>query len=252
MKDIINKVYEKKLTDGTIEKIVSEHFDKMIADICHNQMSWNGEAKKAIEERLKPIMLQAIERSDLSDLVTKITTVINAGIKGSPLEGFERLTSGVRNLFGSNQLIEKYAKRKSIKVSEIFAEYCEFVSKAYTQYDFETSEIIYDDGKGAYVDCSMSVEGDTQNYFFRKNGYIVELTNEKSNDERSTDIKFRLSWNYDNTQLHVESDFRSLSIIDLKYMPPFFLFLSWLESEYVKIELDEREDSESAYVSMEE
>lgn len=252
MKDIINQVYEKKLMDGTIERIVSEHFDKMIADICHDQMSWNGEAKKAIEDRLKPIMLQAIERSDLSNLVTKITTVINAGIKGSSLEGFERLTSGVRNLFGSNQLIEKYAKRESIKVSEIFAEYCEFVSKAYSDYEFEAREVSYDEGEGAYVDCSMSVEDDTQNYFFRKNGYIVELTNEKSNDEKSTDIKFRLSWNYDNTQLHVESDFRSLSISDLKYMPPFILFLSWLEGKYIQIELDEREDSESAYVSLEE
>lgn len=252
MQDIINKVYEKKLTDGTIERIVSEHFDKMISDICQNQMSWNGEAKKAVEERLKPIMLQAIEKSDLSDLVTKITMVINAGVKGSSLEGFECLTSGVRNLFGSNQLIEKYAKRKSIKVSEIFAEYCEFISNVYNDYDFEDSEVSYDEGKYAYVDCSMSVDDDTQNYFFRKNGYIVELTNEKSSEEKSKDIKFKLSWNYDNTQLHVESDFRSLSIGDLKYMPPFILFLAWLESEYIKIELDEREDSESAIVKLEE
>lgn len=252
MKDIINRVYEKKLTDGTIEKIVSEHFDKMIADICKDQMSWNGEAKKAAEERLKPIMLKAIESSDLSDLVIKITTAINAGIKGSSLEGFERLTSGVRNLFGSNRLIEKYAKRKSIKVSEIFEEYCEFIANAYNDYDFEDSEVSYDEGKCAYVDCSMSVEDDTKDYFFRKNGYIVELTNEKSSDEKSTDIKFKLSWNYDNTQLHIESDFRSLSISDLKYMPPFILFLSWLEGEYIKIELDEREDSESAIVKLEE
>lgn len=252
MKDIINRVYEKKLTDGTIERIVSEHFDKMISDICQNQMSWNGEAKKAVEERLKPIMLQAIERSDLSDLVTKITTVINAGIKGSSLEGFERLTSGIRNLFGSNQLIEKYKNRKSVKVSEIFEEYCEFVAKAYNDYDFEDNEVSYDDGKAAYIDCSMSVEDDTQNYFFRKNGYIVELTNEKSDDEKSTDIKFRLAWNYDNTSLKAESDFRSLSISDLRFMPPFLLFLSWLEGEYINIELDEREDSESAYVALEE
>lgn len=252
MQDIINQVYEKKLVDGTIEKIVSEHFDKMIADICQNQMSWNGEVKKSVEERLKPIMLKAIEGSDLSNLVTKITMVINAGIKGSSLEGFESLTSGIRNLFGSNQLIEKYKARKSVKVSEIFAEYCEFVSKAYNDYEFESREVSYGDGKGAYIDCSMSVEDDTQKYFFRKNGYIVELTNEKSNDEKSTDIKFRLAWNYDNTKLKVESDFRSLSISDLRFMPPFLLFLSWLEGEYIEIELDEQEDSESAYVALEE
>lgn len=252
MQDIINRVYENKLKDGTVERIVSEHFDKMIGDICNSQMGWNGEAKKALEERLKPLMLEAIEGSDLSALVEKITMAINAGIKGSPLEGFNDLISGTKRLFGANEIISKYKGRKSVSVSDIFAEYQEFISKQYTESDFETSEILYDDGKGAYVDCSMSVEDDTERYSFRKNGYIVELTNEKSSDDKSTDIKFRLSWNYDNSRLHIESDFRSLSISDLRYMPPFILFLSWLENDYTKIELDERDDSESVYITMEE
>ena len=45
MKDIINRVYEKKLTDGTIERIVSEHFDKMIFRYLpkSNVVEWRSE-----------------------------------------------------------------------------------------------------------------------------------------------------------------------------------------------------------------
>lgn len=53
MKDLINKVIEAKMQDGTIEKIVADKIDDMVKDICEKQMRW-GDAKKAMEEKLAP------------------------------------------------------------------------------------------------------------------------------------------------------------------------------------------------------
>lgn len=74
MKDLINKVFEEKMQDGSIEKIVADKINEMVVRVCESQMGYNGAAKKAMEDRLSPLIMQAIERSDLSTLLRAITS----------------------------------------------------------------------------------------------------------------------------------------------------------------------------------
>lgn len=52
MKDLIAKVFNEKLEDGTIEKIIGKHIEDMVSDILNDQMKWNGEAKKLSKREL--------------------------------------------------------------------------------------------------------------------------------------------------------------------------------------------------------
>ncbi len=38
MKDLINKVFEEKMQDGTIEKIVADKINEMVVRVCESQM----------------------------------------------------------------------------------------------------------------------------------------------------------------------------------------------------------------------
>ncbi len=253
MQDLINKVFEEKMQDGTIEKIVSEKIDEMVRKICSDQMGYSGAAKKAMEEKLNPLILQAVERCDLSSMVTKITMLLNASLQGSEVEHYHNVLESAQNLFGANDAIKALREKRVVKLSEIFKEYKNYLKHIYDRDDFDSLDIESDEnGPYASVECAMTVATEEKNpYGWRKPGYEVELSTEKSDDEKngkSGDIRFKLNWNYDNTELHLYADFRSLSLSDLRYCPSFIIYLAAIEREYIKVEIDMYEDDDTVYI----
>ena len=252
MKDLINKVFEEKMHDGTIEKIISEKIDNMISEICNNQMRWDGAAKKAMEEKISPLILQAVEKSDLSHLVTKITLLINASMNGSALEQYHDTLASVRNLFGVNEHVKALREKKTVNLSEIFEEYKKYLKDLYDRDDFDTDDIT-DDGEEvtACIGCAMEVAPEENRYVWRKPGYEVEFSTDKSDDERhnkSGDIRFKLNWNYNSTELHLYADLGSLSLSDLRYCPPFILYLATIEREWIPVEVDIESYDDEVYI----
>lgn len=247
MKDLINKVFEEKMQNGTLEKIIADKIDAMVQQICDAQMRWDGAAKKAMEEKLAPLILQAVENSDLSNMVTKITMLVNAGLRDSEVEHYHEALAGVKQLFGANKSIQALREKKTVKLSEIFKKYQEYLDYIYDKDDFDSDEI-EDDGESAtaMIECSIRVLPDKDRYFsWRKPGYEVELSTDKSDDRKSGDIRFRLDYNYDGTQLHVCDNFRSMTLGDLRHCPEFILYLAALEREWTAIEVDiEYEDED--------
>lgn len=252
MKDLINKIFEEKMQDGTIEKIVSEKIYKMIGEICDSQMRWDGAAKKAMEAKISPLILQAVERSDLDDMVTKITMLINAAMKGSALEQYHDTLASVQGLFGINEHVKAIREKKVVRLSEIFKEYKEYLKDLYDRDDFDGDDIT-DDGEDvtASIECCMAVEPEENRYMWRKPGYEVEFSTDKSDDQKynkSGDIRFKLNWNYNNTELHLYADLGSLSLSDLRNCPRFILYLAAIEREYVAVEVDIENDDDVVYI----
>lgn len=243
MKELINQVFEKKMHDGTIEAIIAEKIDEMVKQICYNQMNFNGAAKKAMEEKLSPLLLQAVERCDLSSMVTKITMMLNASLRGSEVESYHDVLQSVQSLFGENDTIKALRAKKVVKLSEIFAEYKKYLQEIYDVDDFDKADIT-DDGESviASVECELQAVPEPGGvYSWRKPGYEVVLHTNKSEDDncrKSGDIRFRLQWNYDATQLHLWGDFGSMSLSDLRYAPGFILYLAAIEREWLPVEAD--------------
>lgn len=253
MKNLINRVFDEKMQDGTIEKIVSEKIDDMIKKICDDQMGWNGAAKKAMEEKLSPIILQAVERSDLSDMVTKITMMINASLRGSEVDQYHDVLQAVRTTFGANDTIKALKEKGKVTLSEIFEKYKEYLQTVYDKDDFDEDDI-HDDGESvtAAIECSLLVNHENGGYYsWNKPGYEVELHTDKSDDQKyqkSGDIRFRLKWNYDSTKLRLCGDFNSMTLYDLRYAPEFILYLATIEREWLPVEIDVEQDDDEVYI----
>lgn len=250
MKDLINNVIEKKMQDGTVEKIIADKFEEMVTAICNDQMKWNGTAKKAMEEKLNPLILEAVEKSDLSSMVTKITMLINAALKGSEVESYHDVLASIKSIFDTNDDIKTLREKKVVKLSEIYERYKEYLQVLYDRDDFDREDIT-DDGESvtAEIECSLQVAPeDDRGFSWRKPGYDVELSTDKSNDDKSGDIRFKLKWDYDGTQLLLYGDFRSLTLSDLRHCPSFILYLAAIEREWIAVEIDIECDDDLIYI----
>jgi hypothetical protein len=68
----IAELLQKKLEDGSIEKVIEDKLTKCIGECMEDMFRWSGEAKKLIEEKLKETMIPAIERHDFNDYTLMI------------------------------------------------------------------------------------------------------------------------------------------------------------------------------------
>lgn len=65
------KAVSEKMNDGTVEKLVADAAEKALKESINDQFRWNGEAKKIIDEKVKAVMVQAIERVDLNEYTVR-------------------------------------------------------------------------------------------------------------------------------------------------------------------------------------
>ena len=129
-------------------------------------------------------------------------------------------------------------------MSEIFEEYKKYLQEVFDKDDFNDYEIEYDDHPCAWIDCQMVVSAD-EDELFRKRGYVVELSTGKSNDKKSGDIRFKLRWDYSGRELYLKADLRDLTISDLRYCPSFIIYLSCIEREWIRVDLDKEYEEDT-------
>ena len=250
MKDLINKVFEEKMQDGTIEKIIADKINEMVIRVCESQMGYNGDAKKAMEARIAPLFIQAVETCDLGKMVEKITAILNASLRDSDLDEYSRVCDGAKELFNGSTALNTIRQKRVMKLSEIFEEYKKHLEYVFDKDDFDEDEIEYGDERQAVINCTMSVELD-ESELYRKRGYVVTLSTDKSSDEKTGDVRFRLRWDYCGTELYLKADLRDLSLSELRHCPPFILYLSCIEREWIRVEIDKEYDEDAVYIDCE-
>lgn len=255
MEQIIKKVFEEKMNDGTIEKIVAEHVEKMIHTVCESEMRWNGKAYERMKEKLQPLFIEAVEDSDIGVMLEKITLLINEGMKNSSIEEYAEVFKSTKDLFNTNdKLLASLKDKKTIKISEIFDVYRDFLENAFSESDFDEDDIQTDEGKYIYLEAGFSVNEREQRYFSYKPGYDVEFWvryNDEEIEGTKADVRFRLEYDYTNTNLKVRTDFGSMSLFDLRYAPKFFVYLWAIERNYITVDIDTYEDSDEVHVDLE-
>ena len=81
----VAKTVSEKMNDGTVEKLVADAAEKALKESINEQFRWNGEAKKIIDEKVKAVMIQAIENVDLNDYVVKLDTLLTEIVNSTSL-----------------------------------------------------------------------------------------------------------------------------------------------------------------------
>ena len=257
MEELIKKVFNEKLNDGTIEKIVSEKIEGMISSILQDQMSWDGQVKKQLEERLKPIMLEAVANCDLSQTASIVTDLLNQAVKTSPVHLIKDTYDGIKTLFTNNEEAQNITFGKTVKLTEIFKTYTKMIENdSYCESDFKKKDLeIHDDyddgGKFGYIDVIMEVETILKKNYWDSydTKYQVTLSNNYDNEEK--EVVFEITKSYDST-LRINIDTGNMLLAELKHLPPILLYLIQLKNNWCNIEIDTESEMDEVEVKVDE
>lgn len=257
MKDLIAKVFNEKLEDGTIEKIIGKHIEDMVSDILNDQMKWNGETKKALEERIKPICLAAVSECDLSKTAAVVTELLNNALRGTPIHLLNDTLNGIKSLYSQNENIRGLKFGQTIKLSDIFKKYCEFIKgKTFDEDDLDEKGIESFDndeqeGKYAYIGVEMTVEEtETETYYgYKRSKFKVEMRSELNGEEEG--LTFYVSESYDRT-LRLEVETGGMLLAELSRIDPFIMYLIAVRNNYCNIQIDTGSEHEDVEVEVED
>lgn len=174
----IKRINDEMMADGTVDQIIRDNLKKAYETAIGNAFRW-GDLNNAIEKRIKEIMVPAIERSDLSEYVTKLDDVLTQIIHETALPDHKTLIENFKTLTCDKM-------PKIITLEEILEKYGEFVAE---DLDCCGREVLTDDSP-TYVDFEAMVcveESDTPRY--TKSEYAVlscTIGDEEDEDNRDT------------------------------------------------------------------
>ena len=230
IKDCITKELEK----GVIEKVIAEQLEKCVEKSISDMFGWGGEVKKVVEEKVKGVIIPYLESYDYSDYIIKLDHVLTNVLKMTTAENKKLLEN-------FNELMSVDVNIRSIKVSEIFDKWCEYVAE---NVDTDDLEVDYDDGV-AYETVEVSYEfedGERRSWLKQENGRILF---ECEKDEKMNICIEVYRW----SDIHKENEwsFRfndRCELSSLRNLDKFSLYLMSLNQAGVKIELDKTYDNE--------
>lgn len=254
---ILLNVYQKMIEDGTIEKIARDQIAKMIESTLHDAMSWNGPAKEQFKARIEPLLIQAIERSDLNSMTEKLTGVINQALNASTAGSYKEICNGIKSICGA----PRFKYNQVLKLSDIFKAYCKSCESAFSNIYFDKDNLEQDeDGKyTVLVSCSMNVEqekrywgdGDLTVTFepscedldsseadaIIDNSFCVKIHDYQSLGDKG---KKRLLW------------FGTLDALTLRKLPEFALYLQAAKDSACLIDIDSGDNVEDIEIEFDE
>lgn len=226
----IKSIIEKKLSDGIVEKIIADQLEQCISTVTESLLGRYGDVGKVIEEKIKEVMIPAIERHNFSDYIVKLDTILTEIVNNTGLVENHMLLENFKGLMVEDEI-------KTIKVSELFKRWCKYVSE-----DIETVglEVNYDD-RPSYesVEVTMVVEHENgRNWSDLKRANIIF---ECAHDVTMNVLVPISNWaTLDGNDWSI--DYRQATDINtLRNLSSFEVFLIRLKRGFCKIELDEYE-----------
>lgn len=224
----ILSILDKKLNDGTIDKIIEEKLKKGVSEALDGVFGYRGEAKEAIEGKIKEVMVPVIERHDFNQYMVKLDSCLTEIVNSTNLADNKRILENFKSLL-------KEPDYEEIQISKIFEQYCEHVAK---NVDTSNLEANCEDGEPYYenVTASMEVEHEDKGWF--KSSYddcVVKFTCE---DDEDLNCRIRLYKEGNKDKWSILNCTDSIEINSLRNLSDFETFLSVLKRGFVKIILD--------------
>ncbi len=134
LENSIKDVISKKLEDGTVEKLIEKQLEKGIENALDNLFSSYGDITKIIRDKVKAVIVPYLESYDYSEYIVKLDSVLVEVLKNTASENKELLSN-----FKELMIVEE---EKTIKVTDLFEKWKEYVAK---NVDTDDLEIDYDD-----------------------------------------------------------------------------------------------------------
>ena len=223
-----------ELNKGVIEKVIANKLEECISSSLTDMFGWNGEVKKAIEEKVKSVMIPYIEDYDYSKYISKLDSVLVDVIKSSTLEN-RKLLENFKELMTTDDI------PKEVKVSEIFEKWTKYCEE---EIDREKIDM---DCEGGYIETSFEVEHLSEH---RTDYEQIKITFTCDEDEELKYEIFAHKWSF-NKKFSVDNEVAK-DISSLRYLNKFDMFLLRVCQVGFNLEIDKEEDCCETFIEYEE
>ncbi|PWJ49326.1 hypothetical protein [Faecalicatena contorta] len=224
----IAELVEEKLNSGMVEEIIEEKLRVGVSSAVEELFTWRGDGKKAIEEKMKEIMVPVIERHDFNQYIVKLDSVLTELVNSTNLADNKIILENFKELM-------KEPEQKEIKLSEIFERYCKRVA---AEVDTSNLEAECEDGEPYYshVTANMEVEHEDKRWFkSSSDNCIVRFTCE---EDEGLNCQIKLYRFNHEKNWKILSGIGDIEINSLRHASNFEVFLLVLKRSFTEIILD--------------
>lgn len=232
MKEELLKIAQESLSSEEVNAIVKEKFMKALGDAVNDAFRW-GDAKRALEDKVKEVMVPYIENYDFSAYLPKLDSVL------TDLVNSEMLMSNKKVLENFQELMTE-PEQKEIKLTELFEAWIKQCEK---DIDTDDLDIDYDDGVSYQsVDCTMRFELEEKQSWSSVQRAVIIFENE--HDEK-LNIEIPVSkwiWNARKEEPYTLSIASNVMVSSLRRLSDFEVLLLRLERAGTAIIIDKEYD----------
>ncbi|MBW8603118.1 hypothetical protein HNO13_15450 [Bacillus velezensis] len=222
----IKDVIAKQMEEGIVEKIVAEQLEKGISKALEHLFSSYGDVTEVIKSKLKSVIVPYLENYDYSKYITKLDHVLVGVLQNTTLEN--------RNLLNNFKGLMSGETEKTIKLSDLFAKWKNYVAK---NVETDELEVEFDDGP-EYEEVEVSVNVERNEDRSWSSFEHATILFECDHDE---EMNFEIPISFYKNGTDKEWDLRYNSVHDLKslrHLNEFEILLMKLSQNGVGIILD--------------
>ena len=150
MKELMQKVFEEKMKDGTLESAISEQFDSLIKELIKDQFRYGGECKKAMEEKVREAILPCIKEYDFTEFLPKLDVLLTQIANNCRTHEYKNL---VQNFERLNKPM--FERKQVVTLGDLMKIYAKYASK---EVDTSDLEVDYDDVRYKPLTCNTYFE----------------------------------------------------------------------------------------------
>ncbi|MEG1462634.1 MAG: hypothetical protein RSC48_05945 [Anaerorhabdus sp.] len=220
----ISTIIQEQMQGDLVERVVKEQLEKCVTNAVNSLFGSWGECTKAVQEKLKEVLMPQIESYNYSEHIIKLDDVLTEVIKTTTVEN-KKILENFKHF-----VTQEDAPRR-ITITDMFEKYKEFVADNVDTYDLDVNT----DDRPSYecVECKVEfVEIETRGWSPVSEAKIFfECEHDKS-------INFELNLRTHCGEWIIDKR-ESLDLHSLKYLNKFQIYLMQLAQAYTRIEADE-------------
>ena len=232
MKEELLKIASESLSSDEVSEIVKEKFMNALAGAIEDAFRW-GDAKHAIEEKVKEVMVPYIESYDFSEYLPKLDSVLTEIVNSDFCIGNKKILENFKDL-----MVEP--EQKEIKLTDLFKAW---IKQCERDIDTEDLDIDYDDGVSYQsVECEMRFELEDKPSWSRVQRAVITFENE--HDEK-LNVEIPVSkriWGNGKEEPYTLSSYKDLTISSLRNLSEFEVLLLRLSRAGTAIVIDKEYD----------
>lgn len=232
----IKNVIANKLEDGTVERLVEEHFEKGVSNALGKMFESYGDVTKAIEAQMKSVLLPFIENYDYSKYVVKLDTILTDLLNQSHVEN-RKLLENFKDLMSDDI-------PKKVSLEEIFEKYKEYVAE---RVETRGLEIDYDD-EPTYEAVEVTIGFEEKPKAYASSSFLRGVLKLGCEHDEDMNIEIDIhSFNFISEDKWTIDAKLGVNIESLKRLDDFEVYIMKLAQSGTEIDLNI--DDEEAYVT---